>query len=146
MNKISYVVPKALFIITGVILLSQFLLVEMSGIFVRKEGFESTLLVCFIAFLLSAFYGLAVVAFNASRKNEEKSDESKEREEILLVKNPEFSEWQGLMFGNKGNDGLVWRPLKGGEPNWFWRKMQYLILGSKWVKDPKEKSDEVDKC
>jgi len=70
------------------------------------------------------------------------SDESKEREEILLVKNPEFSEWQGLMFGNKGNDGLVWRPLKGGEPNWFWRKMQYLILGSKWVKDPKEKSDE----
>lgn len=75
MNKISYVVAKALFIITGVILLSQFLLVEMSGIFVRKEGFESTLLVCFIAFLLSAFYGLAVVVLNASRKNEEKSDE-----------------------------------------------------------------------
>ena len=70
MNKISYAVPKALFIITGVILLTQFLLFEMSGIFVRKEGFESTLLVCFIAFLLSAFYGLAVVVFNASRKKQ----------------------------------------------------------------------------
>ena len=66
MKKISYVVPKALFIITGVILLTQFLFFEMSGIFVRKEGFESTLLVCLLAFLLSAFYGLAVVVFNAS--------------------------------------------------------------------------------
>ena len=74
MNKISYVVAKALFIITGVIFLTQFLF-EMSGIFVRKEGFESTLLVCLLAFLLSAFYGLAVVVFNASRKNKEGSDE-----------------------------------------------------------------------
>jgi len=73
MNKISYVVPKALFKITGVIFLTQFLF-EMSGIFVRKEGFESTLLVCLLAFLLSAFYGLAVVVFNALRKNKEASE------------------------------------------------------------------------
>ena len=71
------------------------------------------------------------------------SDESKEREEILWVKNPEYSEWQCLLFGV---DSFVWTPLKGGEPNWFWRKMQYLILGNNWVKHPKEKSDEVDKC
>ena len=64
------------------------------------------------------------------------SDESKEREEILLVKNPEFSDWQCLMFGGTGDGGFTWRPLKGGEPNWFWRKMQYLIVGNKWVKDP----------
>ena len=56
------------------------------------------------------------------------------------IKYPEYSEWQCLMFGT---DGWTWRPLKGKEPNWFWRKMQYLILGNKWVKDPtKEKSDE----
>ena len=56
------------------------------------------------------------------------------------INNPELSEFQCLMFGSTRTNGLVWRPLKGGEPNWFWRKMQYLILGSKWVKDPKEKS------
>tara|TARA_B110000208_G_C11364908_1_gene282675 strand:- start:262 stop:507 length:246 start_codon:yes stop_codon:yes gene_type:complete len=58
---------------------------------------------------------------------------------LLELREPEFSEWQCLMFGGTRNNGLAWRPLKGGEPNWFWRKMQYLILGNKWVKDPKEK-------
>tara|TARA_R110002020_G_scaffold25209_2_gene82078 strand:- start:329 stop:550 length:222 start_codon:yes stop_codon:yes gene_type:complete len=63
--------------------------------------------------------------------------------EKCIVKDPEFSEWQCLIFGGTGDGGFRWRPLKGGEPNWFWRKMQYLILGSKWMKDPtKEKSDE----
>ena len=26
-------------------------------------------------------------------------------------------------------------PCKNGHPNWFWRKMQFLILGLKWDKD-----------
>jgi hypothetical protein len=48
----------------------------------------------------------------------------------------EYSEWRCYLFGNKpGVNGIIWRPLKGKEPNWFWRKMQYLILGNLWVKD-----------
>jgi hypothetical protein len=38
------------------------------------------------------------------------------------------------LYGNSDN-GISWRPLKGKEPNWFWRKMQYLCFGNKWVKD-----------
>jgi hypothetical protein len=30
---------------------------------------------------------------------------------------------------------MVFVPRKGQEPNWFWRKMQFLILGNKWVKN-----------
>ncbi len=49
---------------------------------------------------------------------------------------PAMSEWQCYLFGNKPGDlGIVWRPEKGKEPNWFWRKMQYLILGNLWVRD-----------
>ena len=67
---------------------------------------------------------------------------SAERVKVLGINNPEFSDWQCLMFGGTGTDGFTWRPLKGGEPNWFWRKIQYLIAGNKWVKDPTEKGDE----
>ena len=50
----------------------------------------------------------------------------------------ELSEWKCEMFGF-GSRGMVWRPVKGKEPNWFWRWMQYLVLGNKWVKDSSEK-------
>jgi hypothetical protein len=46
----------------------------------------------------------------------------------------EYSDWQCHLFGGNGH-GISWRPLKGKEPNWFWRKMQYLCFGNKWVKD-----------
>lgn len=42
---------------------------------------------------------------------------------------PEYSGWQCQIFG------ITLIPLKGEEPNWFWRKMQYLCFGFKWVKD-----------
>ena len=45
---------------------------------------------------------------------------------------PERSEWYCQMFGT-GND-FTFRPIKGNEPNWFWRKMQYLCFGNKWIK------------
>lgn len=48
---------------------------------------------------------------------------------------PEKSNWNCYLFGSDGKNGLSWRPLKGKEPNWFWRLMQYLIFGNKWVKD-----------
>ena len=41
---------------------------------------------------------------------------------------PELSKWS-LKISN-----FTYTPLKGEEPNWFHRKMQYLILGFKWVK------------
>jgi hypothetical protein len=47
----------------------------------------------------------------------------------------EYSEWQCHLFGGNSDNGISWRPLKGKEPNWFWRKMQYLCFGNKWVKD-----------
>ena len=50
---------------------------------------------------------------------------------------PEHSEWKCYLFGNtpmRGN-GLVWVPSKGCEPNLFWRKMQWLILGNRWIKE-----------
>lgn len=46
----------------------------------------------------------------------------------------EYSEWKCYLFGTTDGSGLVWQPNKGGEPNWFWRKMQFLILGNRWVK------------
>lgn len=55
---------------------------------------------------------------------------------FATIRQPEMSDWQCHLFGCKP-DGfhITWRPLKGKEPNWFWRKMQYLILGNLWVKD-----------
>lgn len=46
---------------------------------------------------------------------------------------PEKSEWKCYLFGSP--NGIIFYPDKGKEPNWFWRKMQYLILGHKWVKE-----------
>lgn len=51
----------------------------------------------------------------------------------LSIKLPEYSEWTCHLFGDVA--GLTYRPLKGKEPNWFWRTTQYLILGHKWVKE-----------
>lgn len=53
----------------------------------------------------------------------------------LNLLTPEYSNWQCYLFGS-GSNGLSMRPLKGQEPNWFWRKMQYLAFGNKWVWNP----------
>jgi len=46
-----------------------------------------------------------------------------------------FSDWKCHLFGKSlSDDGIIWTPSKGKEPNFFWRYMQYLILGNKWVK------------
>ena len=51
------------------------------------------------------------------------------------INKPEESEWSCFMFGSKPNNGILWRPVKGKEPNWFWRWMQYVCFGNKWIKD-----------
>jgi hypothetical protein len=45
---------------------------------------------------------------------------------------PELSEWECHLFGMEKQ--IVFRPLKGNEPNWFWRAMQFYIFGNRWVK------------
>jgi len=56
-------------------------------------------------------------------------------EGMHILHTPEKSEWKCYLFGNTStNQGMIWIPNKGMEPNWFWRQMQYLILGNKWEK------------
>lgn len=44
----------------------------------------------------------------------------------------ERSEWRCHLFGT---ENMTLQPFKGDEPNWFWRKMQYLAFGNRWVKE-----------
>jgi len=45
----------------------------------------------------------------------------------------EQSEWSCELFGC--GTALVLRPTKENEPNAFWRWMQYICFGNRWVKD-----------
>ena len=45
----------------------------------------------------------------------------------------EGSDWQCELFGS-GSNGIVFTPIKGHEPNRFWRWMQYLCFGNRWKK------------
>jgi hypothetical protein len=51
------------------------------------------------------------------------------------LKNPELSDWKCCLFVGDEND-IVWRPVKGKEPNWFRRFMQFIILGNRWIYEP----------
>lgn len=42
------------------------------------------------------------------------------------------SNWKCYLFGSC--NAIIWIPAEGEEPCWFWRKMQYLCFGHKWVK------------
>ena len=53
----------------------------------------------------------------------------------LTIRKDKDSEWKCCLFGGNGYDGIVWVPKLGNEPNWFWRLMQYLIFGNKWIKN-----------
>lgn len=44
------------------------------------------------------------------------------------------SNWKCYMFGGCNAYSVVWIPAEGTVPCWFWRKMQYLCFGHKWVK------------
>jgi hypothetical protein len=44
----------------------------------------------------------------------------------------ERDEWHCELFGT--GPSLTFHPEKGRAPNWFWRWMQYLCFGNKWVK------------
>ena len=56
----------------------------------------------------------------------------------IIFSNIEGSDWECELFGT--GRSFILNPSKGDEPNWFWRKMQYLIFGNKWIRKspPKE--------
>jgi hypothetical protein len=47
---------------------------------------------------------------------------------------PPLSKWKCYLFGGREN-GIVFQPLLGKEPNWVWRKMQHLAFGHLWIKE-----------
>lgn len=49
---------------------------------------------------------------------------------------PQLDDWECQLFG-MGPSGITVRPRKGNVPNRFWRWMQYLCFGNKWVRVPK---------
>lgn len=42
------------------------------------------------------------------------------------------------MFGSIVGDRINWTPVKGKEPNFFWRWMQFIFFGNRWVKSQKD--------
>lgn len=48
---------------------------------------------------------------------------------VLNVARP--SDWSCQLFGC---DDFVFTPKLGNEPNWFWRLMQRICFGNRWVK------------
>lgn len=60
------------------------------------------------------------------------------------MENKEYSDWVCYCFGAEPFQGICWRPKKGKEPNWFWRKMQFLIFGNLWIKDEKKESKPIE--
>jgi hypothetical protein len=52
---------------------------------------------------------------------------------LVTYPEPEYSGWHCHMFGSHGH-GVTWRPLKGKEPNWWWRWMQWVCFGHRWVR------------
>ena len=56
---------------------------------------------------------------------------------FYTIKLPERSEWKCYMFGNTPHDnqGIVWVPIKGQEPNWFVRWMMKVCFACTWEKN-----------
>jgi hypothetical protein len=51
------------------------------------------------------------------------------------VVNPAMSDWACHLFGSDGY-GITYRPRAGAVPNRFWRWMQFLCFGHRWVHIP----------
>ena len=67
--------------------------------------------------------------------NESITIDTSKLEGFITFTTPELSPWKCHLFGADKGYGLTYQPLKGAEPNWFWRMTQHLILGHKWVKE-----------
>lgn len=58
-----------------------------------------------------------------------------EEKNIYTIENKPKN-WVCYMFGATEGDGIRWEIDKA--PNWFWRKMQYLLVGNNWVKNKQD--------
>jgi hypothetical protein len=54
----------------------------------------------------------------------------------FITTGPLSTEWECELFGT-GPIGIILTPKEDRVPNWFWRQMQFLILGNKWVRKRK---------
>jgi len=54
--------------------------------------------------------------------------------DVVTIINPELSNWECYLFGGYPYCGITWQPQKGKVPNFFWRWMQYICFGNRWVK------------
>lgn len=68
------------------------------------------------------------------RWTQEDSAAQDERQAAFFAKLgiPEMSDWKCYLFGSST---LTFRPLKGNEPNAWWRFWQWALLGNRWVQD-----------
>jgi len=55
---------------------------------------------------------------------------------LAMINQPEYSDWQCYLFGNRPDRcGMIIRPVKGGVPNRFVRWMMWICFDCLWVKD-----------
>lgn len=56
---------------------------------------------------------------------------------FYTIKLPEQSEWRCYLFGNtpQHDQGIVYIPRKGQEPNWFVRWMMKVCFACTWIKE-----------
>jgi len=56
---------------------------------------------------------------------------------IITTPKEKFSPWVCYLFGTYGKKTQIILNcfIIGEEPNWFWRLMQFLLLGNKWIKE-----------
>ena len=68
-------------------------------------------------------------------KNEDLVIKTEEQFAFFPLNNRVDSNWKCYLFGC--DKAIIWVPAEGEVPCWFWRKMQYLCLGHRWVKNGK---------
>lgn len=66
--------------------------------------------------------------------NEVIQDNQTKQGNYSILEIVEDSDWECLLFGSTEGHGISWTPVKGKEPNAFWRFMQYICFGNHWVK------------
>jgi len=55
------------------------------------------------------------------------------QDNTIYIIQPNLSkEWECHLFASNGY--LRYTPEVDAVPNWFWRKMQYICFGNKWIK------------
>jgi hypothetical protein len=60
-----------------------------------------------------------------------------------VISPPELSEWVCYPFGKQESYNVMYRPVKGQEPNAFHRLMQKLFFGIHWEKRQNEQNSKA---